>query len=91
VLIGSGWLEFCSEKEGNIRINISDMKEISLTDGGFKFIHKDTKWWSAQGKFYFNYSSIGNAKAFILCMQDIAMSTDKLSSIAPITTRSSNA
>jgi hypothetical protein len=79
--LGNGWLEFRSKKAGNIRIKLSDMKEMSLADGGFSFIHKDTKWWSAQGKFYFGYSSISNAKLFLLCMQEIGMNADLQTSV----------
>jgi hypothetical protein len=77
VRVGSGWVEFVSQKEGSTKVKLSDMKEISLTDGGFSFIHKDAKWLSSQGKFYFNYASVSNAKLFLSCMQEIAMKPDR--------------
>ncbi len=77
VRVGSGWIEFVSQKEGSTRVQLSDMKETSLNNGGFSFIHKDAKWLSSQGKFYFGYASIGNAKLFLTCMQEIAMKTQQ--------------
>jgi hypothetical protein len=76
VRVGGGWMEFRSAKGGNTRIDLSDMREMSLNDGGFSFIHKDAKWLSSQGKFYFDYASIGNAKLFLICMSEIAMKPD---------------
>jgi hypothetical protein len=77
VRVGDGWIEFSSQKEGDTRVNLSDMKKMSLTDGGFSFVHKDAKWLSSQGKFYFNYASIGNGKLFLICMEEIAMKLDR--------------
>jgi hypothetical protein len=76
VRVGGGWMEFRSAKGGNTRIDLSDMREMSLNNGGFSFIHKDAKWLSSQGKFYFDYASIGNAKLFLICMSEIAMKPD---------------
>lgn len=78
--VGKGWIEFKSQKEGATRVSLSDMKQMSLADGGFSFVHKDAKWLSSQGKFYFNYASIGNGKLFLLCMQEIAMESDRQAS-----------
>jgi hypothetical protein len=77
VRVGAGWVEFISKKDGATKIKLSDMKEMSLNNGGFNFIHKDAKWLSSQGKFYFNYSSLSNAKLFLNCMEEIAMKPDR--------------
>jgi hypothetical protein len=77
VRVGLGWVEFGSQKEGNTRIKLSDMKKMSLADGAFSFVHKDAKWLSSQGKFYFNYASISNAKLFLTCMNKIAMEPER--------------
>jgi hypothetical protein len=77
VRVGAGWLEFESQKEGANRVNLSDMKQMSLADGGFSFVHKDAKWLSSHGKFYFSYSSISNGRLFLICMEEIAMAADR--------------
>jgi hypothetical protein len=77
VRVGAGWMEFESQKAGATRVSLSDMKQMSLADGGFSFVHKDAKWLSSHGKFYFSYSSISNGRLFLICMEKIAMASDR--------------
>ncbi len=84
VRVGAGWIEFVAQKDGATRVKLSEMKQMSLADGGFSFIHKDAKWLSAQGKFRFGYASISNGKLFLICMEEIAMKSDRATPSAPI-------
>lgn len=71
VRIGPGFLEF-EEKNGIAqRVEVADMKDIGLGSGVFKFKHKDSTWWSGKGKYSFTYSSIPNAKLFLICLEKL--------------------
>lgn len=72
VRIGLGFMEF-EEKKGNCqRVNVADMQDIRLGNGVFQFKHKDATWWSGKGKYSFSYSTIPNARLFIICLDKLA-------------------
>jgi len=68
VRVGSGFMEFVVKDGMPQRVQVTDMKDITLGSGVFKFKHKDARWWSGQGKYSFNYSNIPNARLFLLCL-----------------------
>ncbi len=70
VRVGHGFMGFV-EKDGEQRVMVSDMKDITLGSGQFTFKHKDAKWWSGKGKYSFNYSNIPNAKLFLICLEKL--------------------
>ena len=68
VRIGSGFLEFVLKNGSTQRVEVADMKNISLGGGTFQFLHKDSRWWSGKGKYAFSYAQLPNAKLFLLCL-----------------------
>lgn len=72
VRIGSGFLEFVLRDGSTQRAEVSDMKDVSLKEGIFKFVHKDARWWSGKWKYSFTYADLPNAKLFLLCLERLA-------------------
>jgi len=68
VRVGSGFMEFVVKGGVPQRVQVADMKDITLGSGVFQFKHKDAQWWSGKGKYSFNYSNIPNARLFLLCL-----------------------
>jgi DnaJ-class molecular chaperone len=48
------------------RVQVVDMREITLGNGVFQFKHKDAQWWSGKGKYTFTYKNIPNANLFLI-------------------------
>ena len=71
VRIGSGFMEFLLKDDSTQRVDVKDMKQISLGQGFFKFAHQDARWWSGKGKFSFSYAGLPNAKLFLLCLKQL--------------------
>ncbi|MEO0355495.1 MAG: hypothetical protein AAF268_11775 [Cyanobacteria bacterium P01_A01_bin.3] len=71
VRIGSGFMEFLLKDESTQRVEVKDMKKISLGQGFFKFAHQDARWWSGKGKFSFSYAGLPNAKLFLYCLKQL--------------------
>ncbi len=71
VRIGSGFMEFLLKDESTQRVEVNDMKQISLGQGFFKFAHQDSRWWSGKGKFSFSYAGLPNAKLFLYCLKQL--------------------
>jgi hypothetical protein len=69
VRIGDGFMEFVTKNGSVTRCEGTDMKDITLGGGTFKFNHKDATWWSGKGKFSFTYSNIPNARLFLICLE----------------------
>ncbi|ERN42868.1 hypothetical protein KR51_00003950 [Rubidibacter lacunae KORDI 51-2] len=71
VRVGPGFMEFVMRKGDPHRIAVTDMKNITLHSGYFRFSHRDAGWWG-KGNFSFTYSGISNAKLFLLCLDQLA-------------------
>ena len=71
VRIGSGFMEFLLRDESTQRVEVKDMKKISLGQGLFQFAHQDSRWWSGKGKFSFSYAGLPNAKLFLYCLKQL--------------------
>jgi hypothetical protein len=72
VRVGYDFMEFVERNGTPQRVAVSDMKDISLASGQFRFNHKDARWWSGKGKYSFTYSNIPNARLFLLCLERLA-------------------
>lgn len=72
VRVGSGFLEFVTKNGESQRVEVADMKNISLDQGLFHFGHKDARWWSGKGKYSFAWAKLPNAKLFLLCLDSLA-------------------
>ncbi|MGD1908688.1 MAG: hypothetical protein ACFB0C_22260 [Leptolyngbyaceae cyanobacterium] len=72
VRVGKGFLEFVTQKGETQRALVSDMRDIKLHSGRFQFKHQDARWWSGKGKYSFAYSSMPNAKLFLMCLDQLA-------------------
>lgn len=72
VRVGNDFLEFVNRKNEVQRVMCSEMRDISLDSGMFQFRHQDARWWSGKGKFSFEYSNIPNARAFMICLKELA-------------------
>jgi hypothetical protein len=70
VRVGPGWLEF-RLKNDVARIAKEDIKTCTLAFGTFHIAHRDAGWFSRQGKFSFNYSSMANARVFLLALDKL--------------------
>ncbi|CAN1212821.1 hypothetical protein TUMEXPCC7403_21630 [Tumidithrix helvetica PCC 7403] len=81
VRVGQGFLEFVLKNGSTQRANVSDMQELSLEDGLFYFIHRDTKSWSTKGRYLFRYCDMPNARLFQVCLKNLA-GIDSLSEIS---------
>jgi len=69
VRVGPAFMEFVM-KDGVVqRVQVADMKSITLGSGMFHFVHKDAQWWSGKGSYSFDYGNIPNAKLFLLCLK----------------------
>ncbi len=68
VRVGSGFMEFVTRDSLPQRVQVADMKDITLDSGVFRFKHIDARWWSGKGKYSFTYSTIPNAKLFLLSL-----------------------
>jgi hypothetical protein len=72
VRVGEGFMEFVTKKDGAQRVMVDDMRDILLGSGTFQFKHQDSRWWSGKGKYSFQYSTIPNADAFLICLKQFA-------------------
>jgi hypothetical protein len=72
VRVGHGYLEFISKDDSTAYVAVADMKKISLNSGIFYFEHKDSTWWKGKGKYSFAYGSLPNARAFLICLDQVA-------------------
>ncbi len=68
VRIGSGFIEF--DSKGDVtRLTPNDIKNLSLANGHFSIHTHNTRWFSSQGKFEFDYSTLSNARVFLLALE----------------------
>jgi len=67
VRVGVGFIEFHFGGDP-VRVSREEIASISLFDGQFAFIHKDTRWFSRAGRYVFAYENMGNAKVFLLAL-----------------------
>jgi hypothetical protein len=72
VRVGQGFLEFVLKDGTMQRAAVEDMRDMRLGAGQFHFTHKDARWWSGKGKYSFTYSTIPNARLFLICMRTLA-------------------
>ncbi len=72
VRVGDGYIAFQLKDGSTQQASVQDMKDISLDGGRFQFTHKDARWWSGKGKYAFTYSTIPNARLFLLCLDRLA-------------------
>jgi hypothetical protein len=70
VRVGPGFFEFGWKGE-LARINVEEIKTLSLSDGQFRIHHKDAGWFSRKGKFNFQYSDMANARLFLLAIEKL--------------------
>ncbi|MBD2314797.1 hypothetical protein H6G20_24310 [Desertifilum sp. FACHB-1129] len=71
VRIGQGFLEFVLKTGETQRVAVSDMRDIGLGGGEFRFVHQDARWWSGKGKYSFSYNGIPNARLFLMCLKTL--------------------
>ncbi|VEP11392.1 conserved hypothetical protein [Hyella patelloides LEGE 07179] len=67
VRVGMGFLEFLLKDHSTQRVAVSDMKNISLGRGVFRFNHKDAGWFG-KGNYSFSYAKLPNARLFLICL-----------------------
>jgi hypothetical protein len=72
VRVGEGYLEFMGNDGTGTYVAVPDMRKISLSEGMFYFEHKDSTWWQGKGKYSFAYSTLPNARAFLICLDKLA-------------------
>lgn len=70
VRVAPGFIEIQMRGE-TMRCGVDEIEKISLKEGSFFIRHKDAKWHSAAGKFWFAYGSIANAKVFLLALEKL--------------------
>ena len=67
VRVGPGFFEF--GRKGEVaRIDVADIKSLTLNLGEFDVHHKDARWFSRKGKYSFEYGTMANAELFLLAM-----------------------
>ena len=67
VRVGPGFIEFITPTQRH-RVGRDEIASVSLADGGFRFTHKDARWYSTAGKYAFRYADMSNAKVFLLAL-----------------------
>ena len=69
VRVGPAFLEFVLEDGVVQRVQVADMRKITLGSGTFYFEHDDSPWWSNKGAYSFQYNDIPNAKLFLFYLK----------------------
>ena len=70
VRVGPGFMEFHFGGEP-VRVTQEEIREVSLGNGQFSFVHKDAKWYRSAGKYRFEYGNMANGKVFFLVLEKL--------------------
>ena len=71
IRVGMGYVEFLWP-DGEYKVPVEDFEDMSISQGVFRFKHRDAAWMGRKGKFNFQYGKLPNAKLFITALDQLA-------------------